>query len=125
MQTIINGFNWRDKNGALVWEYELAPKVLAEGSREPVAWWVPLLYFLLASWKEPPAHSAEAELLKPRAWIWALPGHLHFCMPSLEVFGDQIIGKQGIPTLGALLLHCISKLDCLKILVQPLGSMAL
>lgn len=25
-----------------------------------MAWWVPLLRFLLASWKEPPAHSAEA-----------------------------------------------------------------
>lgn len=72
-----------------------------------MAWWVPLLCFLLTSWKEPPAHPAEAaEAAKTQSLNLgkhpALPGHLHFWMPSLEVSGDQIRGTQGMPTLGAL-----------------------
>lgn len=95
-----------------------------------MAWWVPLLCFLLASWKEPPAHSAEAELLKPKAWSWRNP--LLFPVTSISgcpAWRGLVIRAEGCRACSPWEEHCsftaVSKLNCLKVLVQPFGPLVL
>lgn len=94
-----------------------------------MAWWVPLVCFLLASWKEPPAHSAEAEMLKSKAWIWGNPW-LFLVTPifGYPVWRCLVIrpeGHRACPPWEHCSFTAVSKVNCLKLLVHPFGSLFL